>query len=175
MKSPIITGTRVIESRAAAAMDSVLVQASGLNNRPSCASSAKTGMNDRVMMSSDVKSAGPTSFDDSTTSSQCSRGRPSRSFRSMCLWRFSTITIAASIIAPIAIAIPPSDMMLAFIPSTRIASSAMPIPIGSVRIATNALCACSRKMMVTSATMTDSSTSFSRSVWIARSIRPERS
>jgi hypothetical protein len=55
------------------------------------------------------------------------------------LWRFSTITIAASIIAPMAIAMPPSDMILAFRPSIRMARMAMRIPIGRVRIATSAL------------------------------------
>ena len=93
----------------------------------------------------------------------------------MCLWRFSTITIAASIIAPMAMAIPPSDMMFAFRPITRMARNAIRTPMGSVRIATSALCACSRKRIVTSATMIDSSTSFSRRVAIARSISPERS
>ena len=33
--------------------------------------------------------------------------------RSMCLCRFSTMTIAASTRAPMAMAMPPSDMMLA--------------------------------------------------------------
>ena len=139
MKSPIMTGTSVIDSSAAAAIESVFVQASGLKSRPSCASSAKTGRKDSVMMSSETKSAGPTSFDESTTSSHRVRVPPSRSFRSMCLWRFSTITMAASIIAPMAMAIPPRLMMLALSPSTCIARRAMRIPIGSVRIATSEL------------------------------------
>ena len=75
------------------------------------------------MMSSEVKSAGPTSWAASTTSSAWERGRPSRWLRSMCLWRFSTITMAASIMAPMAMAIPPSDMMLALSPITRMASN----------------------------------------------------
>ena len=45
----------------AAAIANVLVKASGLNSRPSCPSSAKTGRNDTVMMRSEKKSAGPTS------------------------------------------------------------------------------------------------------------------
>ncbi len=85
------------------------------------------------------------------------------------------MTIAASIMAPMAMAIPPSDMMLAFSPRTRMAMNAMRIPMGSVTIATSALRAWSRNSTVTSATISDSSISFSRSVWIARSIRSLRS
>ena len=59
--------------------------------------------------------------------------------RSICLCRFSTITMAASIIAPIAMAIPPRLMMLALIPRKRMAMKAMRMPMGSVRIATSAL------------------------------------
>ena len=51
---------------------------------------------------------------------------------------FSIITIAASIIAPMAMAMPPSDMMSAPTPTQRIAMKAMRMPIGSVRIATSA-------------------------------------
>jgi hypothetical protein len=42
-------------------MQTVLVKASGLNRRPACACSAKTGMKLSVMMSSEKHSAGPTS------------------------------------------------------------------------------------------------------------------
>ena len=93
----------------------------------------------------------------------------------MCLWRFSTITIAASIMAPMAMAIPPSDMMLAFMPSTRMARNAMRMPIGEGEDRHQGARACSRKTTVTSATMIDSSTSFPFSVSIACSIRPDRS
>ncbi len=46
---------------------------------------------------------------------------------------FSIMTMAASIMAPMAIAIPPSDMMSALTPTTRIAMNAMRIPRGSVQ------------------------------------------
>ena len=59
MNSPIVTGTSVTDSRLAAAIANVLVNASGLNSRPSCPSSVKTGRNETVMMSSEKKSAGP--------------------------------------------------------------------------------------------------------------------
>jgi hypothetical protein len=47
--SCISTGTRVIDSSAAPPMAKVLVSASGLNSRPSWASSVNTGRNDTVM------------------------------------------------------------------------------------------------------------------------------
>ncbi len=74
MNSPIATGTSVTDSRLAAAIAKVLVNASGLNSRPSCPSSVKTGRKDTVMMSSEKKSAGPTSLADSTTTSPPLRG-----------------------------------------------------------------------------------------------------
>ena len=66
---------------------------------------------------------------------------------------FSIITIAASIIAPMAIAMPPSDMMSALTPIQRIARKASRMPSGSVMIATSAERACSRKTRQTSATI----------------------
>ena len=61
-----------------------------------------------------------------------SSGAALRSTRSM----FSTITIAPSTIAPMAIAIPPRLMMFALTPLVRITMKEMRIPIGSVAIAT---------------------------------------
>ena len=143
------------------------------------------------MISSEKNSAGPTSCADSTTTRQRSAvvstdvsiraegGEPGGSFatiaRSRCLCMFSIITIAASIIAPIAIAMPPSDMMSAPTGTNRIAMNAISIPTGSVRIATSAELACKRNTMHTIATMIPSSTSLLLSVAIARSIRLERS
>ncbi|MND01311.1 hypothetical protein D3C83_202570 [compost metagenome] len=65
-------------------------------------------------MSSEKNSAGPTSAAASAISVQ--RSSPSTVRPSSFLWAFSIITIAASTIAPIAIAMPPSDMMFAFTP-----------------------------------------------------------
>ena len=171
MNRPINTGTTVTDRKAAAAIAKVLVRASGRNSRPSCAWSENTGMNDSVMISSDTKSAGPTSRALAATSSQ--RGRSGSC--SMCLWRFSIITIAASIMAPMAMAIPPSDMILALTPMNLVAARAMRMPRGRVEIATSALRAWSRKMMHTTATMSDSSISVRPRVRIARLMREERS
>ena len=57
----ISTGTSVTDRMAAAAIENVLVKASGPNRRPSCDSSVKIGMNDTVMTRRLKNSAGPTS------------------------------------------------------------------------------------------------------------------
>ena len=72
-------------------------------------------------------------------------------------------------------AMPPNDMMSAPTPTPRMATNAMRMPIGRVRIATSAELACSRKTTHTSATMIDSSTNFPLRVSMARSIRLLRS
>jgi hypothetical protein len=102
--------------------------------------------------------------------------RDSPSFRrSMCLCAFSIMTMAASTMAPMAIATPPRLMMLEFMPSARMAMKAISTPTGSIRIATSALLTCSRKTRQTSATMMLSSISVVFSVAIARWISSERS
>ena len=172
MKSSISTGTSVTDSSAAPAIANVLVQASGANRRPSCASSVNTGRNETVMISSEMNSAGPTSRQASTIA--CVR-EPPGGRRSRCLCAFSIITIAASIIAPMAIAMPPRLMMFEFIPRRRIAMKAIRMPTGSIRIATSALLTCSRNTMHTRATMTLSSRSVRLSVSMARWISSDRS
>ena len=75
--------------------------------------------------------------------------------------------IAASTIAPMAMAIPPSDMMLEVSPNQSIGTNDRMIAIGSVMIATSAERTCQRKTRQTSATTMLSSISFSRSVSMA--------
>ncbi len=106
----------MIESSAAAAIANVFVQASGLNSNPSCASNAKIGKKETVIMSSEKNSDGPTSLAASISTSV--RGF-SGGARSRCLCAFSIMTIAASIMAPIAMAIPPRLMMLDEMPSAH--------------------------------------------------------
>ena len=88
---------------------------------------------------------------------------------------FSIITMAASTIAPMAMAMPPRLMMLAFTPMARMTMKEMKIPNGRVTIATSDDRKWRRKMIVTSATMSDSSRSLVRRFSIARSMRLERS
>ena len=93
----------------------------------------------------------------------------------MCLCAFSIITIAASTIAPIAMAMPPRLIRFEFIPSRRIAMKAISTPTGSIRIATSAERTCIRKITQTAATIRLSSSSVRLRVSIARWIRSERS
>ncbi len=124
------------------------------------------------MMSNEKKSAGPTSLQAAIMAS--SREPPAGS-RSTCLWAFSIITMAASTMAPMAIAMPPRLMMFEFIPSSRIAMKAISTPTGSITMATSALRTCSRNTMHTAATMMLSSSSVRFSVSMARWISSERS
>jgi hypothetical protein len=171
-KITISAGTSVTDSSAAAAIAKVLVKASGLNSRPSCDSRVKIGMNETVMISRLKNSAGPTS---AAASIRIATREWPGAARSRCLCAFSIMTIAASIMAPIAIAMPPRLMMLEPIPSSFIAPNAISTPTGSIRMATSALRTCSRNTMQTSATTMLSSSSVCRSVSIAALIRLERS
>ena len=97
------------------------------------------------------------------------------SARSSRLWAFSIITMAASTIAPMAIAMPPRLMMFEPMPSDAMAMKAIKIPTGNVRIATRALRACIRNRKQTKATIRLSSNSVLFSVPMARSMSRERS
>ncbi len=124
------------------------------------------------MISREKKSEGPTSV---AASIRISVLDFLPSSRSRCLCAFSTITTAASTMAPIAMAMPPRDMMFALIPWWYITMNETRMPSGSVRIATKALRTWKRKSTQTSATMAISSRSFSCSVSTARSMSPARS
>ena len=75
-------GTSVIDRMAAAAIENVLVKASGLNSRPSCDSMVKIGRKDTVMISRLKNRAGPTSL---AASIKTSRRGLSGGARSRCL------------------------------------------------------------------------------------------
>ncbi len=128
---------------------------------------------------SEKKRAGPTSTEASLTSVQRSAlpgALPCRdSNASMCLCTFSTMTMAASTIAPMAIAMPPSDMMLALTPCQCITTKAARTPIGKATTATSADRKWNRKIAQTSATTRNSSISLERRLSTARSIKSERS
>ncbi len=172
MKKTISTGTSVIDRIAAAAIEKVLVKASGPKRRPSCDSRVKIGVNDTVITSRLKNSAGPTSL---AASTRISRRSDPGAARSRCLWAFSIITTAPSIIAPMAMAMPPRLMMLAPRPIIRIAPKAIRMPTGSMRMATSALRTWSRNTMHTIATIALSSKSVCLSVSIADRISRERS
>ncbi len=132
------------------------------------------------MISSEKNSAGPTS----TAASPITRQRASPcsvcpgcswSHCSRCLCAFSIITMAASTIAPMAIAMPPSDITLALMPCCCITMKAASTPSGSETMATSALRRWNRNAKQISATTANSSSSLVERFCTARSIRPERS
>ena len=127
------------------------------------------------MISSEKNSAGPTSLQAAMTASVRSALECPSFRRSMCLCAFSIMTIAASTMAPMAMATPPRLMMLEFMPSRRMAMKAISTPTGSMMIATSALRTCSRNTRHTAATIRLSSISVVFSVWMARWISSERS
>ncbi len=171
MNSTIKAGTNVTESSDAPAIAKVFVQANGLNRRPSCASSAKIGRNETVTISRLKNSEGPTSAAASTST----RARGASGARSMCLCAFSIMTIAASTMAPIAIARPPRLMMLEPMPKRSMSPIAIRSPTGSTAMATRALRAWNRNTAQTSATTRNSSSNVDESVSIARLMRSDRS
>ncbi|KAA8636973.1 hypothetical protein FZN37_004374 [Enterobacter hormaechei] len=137
-------------------------------------------MNDSVMISSEKNSAGPTSAADSPITLQRScpvRLRPGLSACqcSRCLCAFSIMTTAASTMAPTAMAMPPSDMMLALTPWYRITRKAAITPSGSEMIATNAERRWNRNTRHTTATTMNSSISLCVRLSTARLIKPDRS
>ena len=83
--------------------------------------------------------------------------------------------MAASTIAPTAIAMPPSDMMLELRPSRRIGMNAMATVTGIVMMGMSALGTCQRKIKITMATMINSSNRVCVRLSIERRIRSERS
>ena len=190
-KTAMSAGTSVTARMEAAAIENVLVSASGRNMRPSTCSSVNTGRKLTVTIRSEKNSDGPTSFAASMTARTRS---PSASWggsplaapspevdlfasraRSMCLCAFSTMTSEASTITPMAMAIPPRLMMLALMPRSRMAPSAIRMPTGTVTTATNALRTWSRNTMTTSATTRSSSQIVVVSAETALAISSERS
>ena len=94
---------------------------------------------------------------------------------SICLWTFSIITIAPSTIAPIAMAIPPKDIMLALTPCIFIIINATRIAIGRVIITTNDDRRWNKNAKQTNTTTINSSSNFPERLSIALWIRSERS
>src|SRR5438552_1279710 len=173
------TGTRVTPRNEAKNIENVFVNASGRNSRPSCAVSENTGMKLTVITRRAKNSGRPTLLAAATmtfTRSDPVGSRPCSSRKcSSALCAFSIMMIAESTIAPMAMAIPPNDMMLEVTFIHHIGINDRMMAIGSVMIATNDERTCQRKTTQTSATTMLSSISFSRSVAIARLIKSLRS
>ncbi len=96
-------GAKVMERTAADSITKVLVQASGVKSRPACPVSVNTGRKATAMMSSEKNSAGVTSRAASASSRW--RSAPGGACSSF-LWLASIITISASTVAPMAMAMP---------------------------------------------------------------------
>ncbi len=126
-----------------------------------------------VMISREKKMAGPTSMLASVMMRQ--RFLSVSASRSMCLWTFSIITMAPSTMAPMAMAMPPSDMMLALIPCRCITIKAVKIAIGREMTTTRDERRWNRKARQTSTTTANSSTSLPERLSMARWIRSDRS
>ena len=107
MRRTIRTGARVTERKAAKNMAKVLVKARGLKSLPSWASRVKMGRKETVMINREKKRGRPTSLAAWITSSIRGMGLPSFSHSSNRVWAFSTMMMAASTMAPMAMAIPP--------------------------------------------------------------------
>ena len=86
-------------------------------------------------------------------------GPPVRSHTSSFLWVCSTTTIDASTSAPIAMAIPPSDMMFADTPNARNGMNEINTATGIVTTGIIALGMCHRNSMMTTTTVIMISTS----------------
>ncbi|MNQ75888.1 hypothetical protein D3C85_906970 [compost metagenome] len=126
-----------------------------------------------VMMSREKKMAGPTSMLASTIT--CQRFLSVSSVRSICLWTFSIITMAPSTMAPMAMAMPPRDMMLALIPCRCMTIKATRIAMGNEITTTRDERRWNRKARQTSTTTANSSSSLPERLSMARWIRSDRS
>ena len=138
MKNIIRIGTSVIDKMAPEIIAKDLVKAKGENNLPSCPVKAKIGKNETTTKSKAKKIGRPTCFADFIMifirSSLLMFSLPCR-----YLWAFSTITIVASTIAPIAMAIPPRLIIFEPIEKNFIQRKVNSTVIGNVMIIIKAL------------------------------------
>ncbi len=164
----------MIDSTAEISITNVLVNASGRNRRPAWPVSVKTGRNATAMISSEKKIAGVTSLA-ASASSACRSAPLAFGACSSRLCAASIITISASTVAPIAMAMPPRLMMVDGMSSSAMGMNDSATLIGSDRIGSSELRMCNRNRMITRLTVIPSSISACFSVSIERPMRAERS
>ena len=144
-------GTRVMASTAVPTIARLLVKARGQKSLPSIPLRAKTGMKDRIMITTEKNMGGPTTLEDSRTTSLMSPF--TLAFGPYLLVRFlkafSVMTIPASIRSPKAMAMPERDMMLEVMCKGYISIKEMRMARGRVRIMSSALGKWARKMPTT--------------------------
>jgi hypothetical protein len=124
------------------------------------------------MMSSEEKMAGVTSLAASARS--FGRSAPGPACSSF-LCAASIVTISASAVAPMAMAMPPKLMIVEGMSSSTMGMNDSATLIGSDRIGRSELRRCRRNKMITRLTVTASSVSACLRVSIDRSPTPERS
>ncbi len=179
IKNTINAGTSVIERNAPAAIAKVFVNARGVNSIPSCPVSAKIGKNETTISASAKKIGRPTSCEDFKIISirSLSVGILPSLCSNLCsiLCAFSIITILASTIAPMAMAIPPRLIMFEPIPKSFISKKVKPTVSGRTRMTISEDRKCIKKSPMITTTMILSSMSVFFRVSTALSISPERS
>ncbi len=162
----------MIERTAEISITAVLVYASGLKSRPACPGSVKTGKKAMAMMSKEKKIAGVTSFAASARSlCRSASGGPCSSF----LCEASIITISASTVAPMAMAMPPRLMIVEGMSSRYMGMKESATATGREMMGKSELRKWRRKRMITALTVIASSSRASLSVSMERWISPERS
>ena len=138
IKNTIKIGTIVIDNIAPLIIANDLVKANGPNNRPSCPVSANIGKKETTTKIRAKNIGRPTCLADLMIISILSLFEIF-SFPCKYLCAFSTITIVASTIAPMAIAIPPKLIIFEPIPKAFIIKKVIKTVIGKVIIIINAL------------------------------------
>jgi len=134
--------------------------------------SVKTGKNATAMISREKKMAGVTSF--AASASSLCRSAPGPACSSF-LCDASIMTISASTVAPIAMAIPPRLMIVDGMSRRTMGMKEMATLMGSDKIGKSELRKCSRKRMITRLTTIASSMSACSSVSMERPMSPDRS
>ena len=144
------TGTRVMARIAVPTMARLLVNARGIKSFPSIPLRAKTGINERIMITTEKNMGGPTTFEDSRTISLISSLTPilvlDPCLRVRFLKAFSIITMPASIKSPRAMAIPERDIMLEVMWRGYMNINDIRMARGRVTTITRALGKCMRKI-----------------------------
>ena len=164
---------------APAAMAKVFVKASGEKSSPSCPSSAKIGKNETTMSARAKKIGLPTSWEDFTMMSILSMSVGSLEFCASNLlsdlWAFSIMTMLASTMAPMAMAMPPRLIMFEPIPKSFMSKNVNPTVSGKTITTMRDERKCMRKRPIIATTIRLSSMSVLFSVSTALSMSPERS
>jgi len=160
-------------------MAKVLVKASGVKSSPSWPERAKMGRKETTTSASAKKMGRPTCCAAWMIVSKRSAGVSSRPRTSLLrrsfLCAFSIMTMLASIMAPMAMAMPPRLMMLLPMPNSFISRKVVPMTRGRMSSTISDERRCMRNSPMTATTMMLSSMRVLLRLPMALSINPERS